>query len=299
MDENKFETELININEIKFPLVKAAFKGKDGNVYVGVMLIDTGSVDCILNKSVLSMIDSSQIQVDNKKTIHSVQSDSNICQGVNFTFKMRNRKFSETFYVNEKIDFNQLFEGFIGIIGHTFLRKHKLVLDYSSKTLHDSSSGLGNPNEYEFFFPMGYGLKQYNIPVVGLVYGNKEYIMVADSGANDTFVTQFFIEDSGASVKTKVEKGSVLVFNNKVMDTTLKEINLSLISIGGTEQNPKMLSFNDKVQVTSEYKHLVDGLKSSDGNELPPISGLLSSSFMLEHKWVLDFCNGVIYNKPH
>lgn len=124
MEEKEFETKLRSVNEVKFPLVKAAFKGKDGNMYIGMMLIDTGSVDCILNKSVLSLIDSSLIREDDKKVFHSVQSDANICQGVDFTFKMGNEVFSDIFYVNEEIDFNQMFEVFIGIIGHDFLRKH-------------------------------------------------------------------------------------------------------------------------------------------------------------------------------
>jgi hypothetical protein len=50
------------------------------------------------------------------------------------------------------------------------------------------------------------------------------------------------------------------------------------------------------VQVVGEHKYLMDNLKNSDGNELPPISGLLSSAFMLEHKWVLDFGAGVMYS---
>ena len=296
MEEKEFEAKLRSVNEVKFPLVKAAFKGNDGNVYIGMMLIDTGSVDCILNKSVLSLIDSSLIREDDKKVIQSIQSDANTCQGVDFTFKMGNEIFSDIFYVNEEIDFNQMFEGFIGIIGHEFLRKQQLVLDYSCKTLHGSYGNLGNPCDYDFFFPMEYGIKQYNIPVVGLVYGNKEYIMVADSGANDTVITQFVIDESGASANAESGNGSVVGFNNKPMDTSIQEVNLCLLSIGGTEQEPKLCSYKDNVQVVGEHKYLMDNLKDSDGNELPPISGLLSSAFMLEHKWVMDFGAGVMYS---
>lgn len=45
-----FTAKLRNIEQVKFPIVKAAFKGKDGNVYIGAMMVDTGSVHCILNK---------------------------------------------------------------------------------------------------------------------------------------------------------------------------------------------------------------------------------------------------------
>ena len=43
--------KLRDIEQVGFPIVKAAFKGKDGNVYVGAMMVDSGSVHCILNKS--------------------------------------------------------------------------------------------------------------------------------------------------------------------------------------------------------------------------------------------------------
>lgn len=36
-----------------FPIVKAAFKGKGDQIFIGVMMIDTGSANCILNKSIL------------------------------------------------------------------------------------------------------------------------------------------------------------------------------------------------------------------------------------------------------
>ena len=52
-----FTARLRNIQETKFPLVKAAFTGKDGQSYSGIMMIDTGSANCILNKSVLPYLE--------------------------------------------------------------------------------------------------------------------------------------------------------------------------------------------------------------------------------------------------
>lgn len=252
MEEKDFEAKLRSVNEVKFPLVKAGFKGKDGNVYIGMMLIDTGSVDCILNKSVLSLIDSSLIREDDKKVIHSIQSDANTCQGVDFTFKMGNEVFSDIFYVNEEIDFNQMFEGFIGIIGHEFLRKHQLVLDYSSKTLHGSYGNFGNPSDYDFFFPMEYGIKQYNIPVVGLVYGTKEYIMVADSGANDNVITQFVIDESGYQLTQSRAMDLLLVLTISQWTLLYKRL-ISVCSVlGGQNRNQSC------VPIKIMYKSLVN-----------------------------------------
>lgn len=65
--------KLRDIEQVGFPIVKAAFKGKDGNVYVGAMMVDSGSVHCILNKSVLSLIDESSVIDGKTMDIHSVQ----------------------------------------------------------------------------------------------------------------------------------------------------------------------------------------------------------------------------------
>ena len=41
----------------------------------------------------------------------------------------------------------------------------------------------------------------------------------------------------------------------------------------------------------------MDGLKNAEGNDLMPVSGMLSSDFMLRNKWVLDFGAGVMYQR--
>lgn len=73
--------KLRDIEQVGFPIVKAAFKGKDGNVYVGAMMVDSGSVHCILNKSVLSLIDESSVIDGKTMDIHSVQGKGVKCQG--------------------------------------------------------------------------------------------------------------------------------------------------------------------------------------------------------------------------
>ena len=299
MEEKKFTARLRNIEEVKFPIVKAAFQGKEGNVYIGLMMVDTGSANCILSKSVLQLIDKEGLQLKDKKmNIRSVQSRGTICQGYNFTFKMCNGKFSDVFYVNEEFDFNEFIDGFIGIIGHEFLRKHKLVLDYPSQTLHASDGQLDiSSDNIDFFFPMEFGLKNYNIPVVGLVNGDKEYVMVTDSGANNTVLTKHVLDESGFKSGKIESRGSVMGFSNEALESSIQSVDLCLLSIGGTEENPKICRYSDNLQIVDKYLHIMDGLKDSEGRELLPISGLLSSQFMLNHKWILDFGLGVIYSR--
>lgn len=68
----KRTAKLRDIKQVGFPIVKVAFKGKDGNVFVGAMMVDTGSVHCILNKSVLSLIDELCVIDGKTMDIHSV-----------------------------------------------------------------------------------------------------------------------------------------------------------------------------------------------------------------------------------
>ena len=295
----KFTAELRDIQQIKFPIVKAAFKGKDDQIYIGVMMIDTGSVNCILNKSVLPYLNDDAAIEGNTMKIHSVQGKGVECQGYSLSFRIGNGVFSDTFYVNKDMDFSQMFNGpFIGIIGHEFLRNNNIVLDYETETLHASEGTIeSNPEDYAFFFPMSYGLKQYNIPVVGLVYGDKEYLMVADSGANDTVITKLLMDDAGICAKHLGDDGTVTCFTADTLKTALYDVTLSIISLGGTPESPKLYTQNDKVQVISNCQHIMEGLKDTEGNDLMPVSGMLSSNFMLKNKWVLDFGTGVMYQR--
>ena len=295
----KFTAKLRDIQEMKFPIVKAAFKGKDEQIYIGVMMIDTGSVNCILNKSVLPNLNDDAAIEGKTMKIHSVQGRGVECQGYSLSFRIGNGVFSDTFYVNKEMDFDQMFDGpFIGIIGHEFLRRNNMVLDYETETLHASEGSIkGNPEDYAFFFPMSYGLKQYNIPVVGLVYGDKEYLMVADSGANDTVITKHLMDDAGICVRHLDNNDTVTCFTTDTMETALCDVTLSIISVGGTPECPKLYTQNVKVQVISNCQYIMEGLKDAKGNDLMPLSGMLSSDFMLRNKWVLDFGTGVMFQR--
>ena len=41
----------------------------------------------------------------------------------------------------------------------------------------------------------------------------------------------------------------------------------------------------------------MDGLKNAERNDLMPVSGMVSSNFLLKNKWVLDFGTGVMYQR--
>ena len=89
--------------------------------------------------------------------------------------------------------------------------------------------------------------------------------------------------------------GDVTCFTNETMNTDFCHVTLSLVSVGGTTKEPKLFVGEDIVQTISDYEYLMDGLKDPEGNDVPPICGLLSSVFMHRNKWVLDFGVGLMY----
>lgn len=298
MEKMKFETKLKTLKTDNSPLIRAAFQGKDGNVYFGIILIDTGSFDCILNKSVMDLLDDSAVRKGDSKHISTIQGESNECYAVDFTFKMgNNQEFSDVFYVSEESDFDQILVGMIGIVGCKFLIRHQLTLDYAKEMLYTSDGTFTHPDNCEFFFPMEYGFKNYGIPVVGISNGENEFIMLVDSGADKTVMTSHMIDKAGLPNGNVISNGILTLFNNRQIKTTIKNVEFSLLSVGGTEDDPKLCSYEDNVQVIDEPPHIMEKFKDPEGEELPPISGMLSSAFMYRHKWILDFKTGVVYSK--
>lgn len=296
---NEDNTQIINtkfrvVDHHDAPLVKVAFEGKDGKVYVGYMLVDTGSMDCILNNSILPLLSPEAMHIDNNKEISSVQSKSLVCHAVDFTFKMGDGMFSEVFYTNDRIDLGEIFSGIVGIVGIGFLLKHKLVLDYSTESLRTSDNKVAAPSDCEFFFPIEFGLKHYSLPVVGIACNDTEYVMIVDSGANNTLLTQCMANELGGTVCDGGES-TMTDFTNKTVATMKQNVDLSLISLGGADNDIKLYSSKDTVLVINDREHILDGYTDTDGIEVPPVSGLLSSDFMHTHKWVLDFGVGAMY----
>lgn len=63
--------------------------------------------------------------------------------------------------------------------------------------------------------------------------------MVADSGANDTVITEHFMDDAGICVKHLGEDGTVTSFTTDTLETALYDVTLNIISVGRTPKCPK------------------------------------------------------------
>lgn len=296
----EFVAKFINFEKITLPVIKAAFQAADGNYYMGLMLIDSGSCNCILNKAVFENLDDSCIIQDEKMSIRGIHEKGVEFQGIVLEFLLggQNYHFNEKFYVSDSDIFKSpLGKKLIGIIGVDFLIKHKIVLDYSKEELRISDCIPVDYGESKFYFPMIYGMNLYGLPVVGFSNGEKEYTVVVDSGANQTLMTQYVLDDSGIRKDLLPETRKVQCIDYESTDTNFYKAELSLISCSKRAEKINFYQKEDTVQSIKDIKYLKEESKSKDGKIIPPICGLLSSAFMHRNKWVLDFGSGEIYGK--
>ena len=297
MEEMRFEKELLIVKGVQWPVIEGAFKISDETGCYGMFLVDTCSSKCILNKSMLSMLDPSFIREGETMTISGYQGKKTTCQAVDIFFKLQGkRELSEVFYVDEEIDFDAMLDDIIGILGYEFLCKHNLVVDFSNGTLHTSDGIYPHMDDCSFLFSMEYGLERYGVPVVGMIGNDKEFILMADSGANVSVLTKSALEESGIEYQRGEEESCVTGFNSS-FHAVAYEVNMPLLSICSGEEHTKLVNFQDTVNVDECNAWLLEGTTDADGNELLPVSGMLSASFMMRYKWVVDFMTGLIYSK--
>lgn len=293
-----YSAKLCDIDLIKFPLVKAIFKVKE-LYYKGYMMIDTGSETCSLNKEVLGLIDPNDFVEGDTYNLIGLQGQSVSCKGVKLSFSMARQPFTETFYVNEAIDFNDLLPRIplIGIIGAKFLKKHRLVLDYVQKTLHSSTGDLPakDMEAYDYIYPMDAGMEAYRLPIACLVGKGVDLPLVVDSGANNSVITQHVLDISGINHVPVEGDWGVTGASNKQTVASVSEVWFPLASVGGTKEQPKIYEADDTVQVLHTSDYVLNAPFDNQGNQLMPICGLLSSSFLLKHRWVIDFGAEAIY----
>ena len=171
------------------------------------------------------------------------------------------------------------------------MRKHHLVLDFAEKCIRPSLQAPLCLDDKSFIFPMGYGLKTYGIPVVGIVKDNEELLCIPDSGCNISLLTRDAMERG--AISSSCEEGTSLVegiFGS--VEATLAKVTFSLLSIGKKEGETVLKTDTDTFQILDGRKHIA----THHDENIPPISGLFSTDYMLQKKWILDFGTGVIYS---
>ncbi len=288
---------LVLIDQYQFPLVATTYEGKNGQTYHGVFVIDSGATNCQLSKTILKRLDE-KCFLDESLKITGIQGEGSECRALDFDFELSNGlSFSERFFASAmEMDF--LGKGIVtGILGIDFLRKHNLVLDFESKTLHTATEDEVKVEDCDFFFGMEFGINAHTVPLVPFVNGDDMFFLIVDSGANVTTITKHAMQDSEMLLEDYKEDSATIDTVTGTINAGSCRSTINLVSLKNGGDGIKVMSLEDKIHVLPEVDFIVNAGKNNKGEDTPPVSGMLSSSFMLRNKWILDFHTGVIYSR--
>ena len=284
---------LYHIDHFIFPFIEGSFICKNGKYLDGFFLVDSGSSDNVFNKEAMHLLSEDSIKSD-KRHLYAINNEGEECEQANVKIKIGNIECIEPFSISHNLDFKGMFgdNNIIGVLGARFMHLYGLVLDYAQRCVRSSElndfSGAGKA----FVCPMLAGFKTYGIPLVCLTNGEDDVLCVADSGSNINTLTKYAMEKAACSYKHIAGQKSMHTISGESI-TDLAKVDFSLLSVKGKDNDTicHLVSDSDVFQIITEHEHIC----WSNDEEIPPISGLISSEFMLRNKWVLDFNVGFIY----
>lgn len=280
------------INEIKMPFIVCKYNNNEGKETKGLFLIDSGSKDNILPQYVADTFD--HLEYTNEVVnVCGLGENNSVCKTANAQVFLKGQEYCVRFNVSNDVNFDMMFGPgvMLGILGSSFLRQYELTVDFKNKCLRTSNEENGIAmKEDNFLFPMSCGMKSYGVPLVRFTNGGKTLYGVADSGANVSLMSQ-----SGVKDMTEIElqdnecQISGIVSQNTINHTAIAAI--SLLSINEKDREHMKL-----IKVIDEFNLLPSDYVLNPGEDLPPISALIGTEFMLENKWILDYKHGFIYS---
>lgn len=122
----------------------------------------------------------------------------------------------------------------------------------------------------------------------------KEIVALADSGASNNMVAIQSLADSHIPFHF-LGNGDNIVGMNGDVETQMGEIPFSLVTASGDGE--KELKRTARFMISPDYIWSQKDKSDDEKDQIPPIEAILSSSFMANEGWVLDFGAQIIYKK--
>lgn len=289
--EANINLSLVNNKKLDLPFVKGSFRGKNGKYLTGYFLVDSGSCQNIFNGAAQHLL-SEDCLTDSTHTVTAVDNKGEKCIIAHVDIALDAMECNERFCVSNNLDFTGLFgiNRIIGILGAAFLLKHGLTLNLQEGCLCTSRDFDNEKRPFSFLCPMGYGLQTYGVPVVGIIKDDSEYLCVADSGCNTTTIAQYSVEEGMNVINRCEEKQEVICISGSCI-SDIAEVRFNLLSMGEKDGETTLVEAEDRINILPDRKYII----ADDNESVPPLSGLLSASFMMSQSWILDFKHHVIY----
>lgn len=296
--ENDIRVNMIRMAENYVPFVKVDFLDKDAKECTGLMMVDSGTNDSMLAGEIAEICVVSKVD-DKVNRVSTISGKEIVTNKVQFSFVLGSQQLCEDFDIcNDFHMFNHGGMNIIGIIGTSLLCKYGLVIDYSEGTLHSSTVNPSNLaiSDCDYFFPLEMGLKYYRLPIVAIKQNDAELVLVADTGATSNVIAHQSLKDNGFSCSFLDSKEVVTGLAGGVeMDQATVDFNLLTLD---ASKDVVEVSHQDLFMVMSRYVIPSDMTGCfENGEQIPPVEGLISSDFMAKQGWSLDFGAKIIYKR--
>lgn len=289
---------MIRMSDNFVPFVKVDYIDKDAKEHTGLMLVDSGTNDSILAGEIadLCLLKKKDDEVNRIRTVSGEFMETN---KVEFSFVLGSRQICEVFYLYEDFHNSVLPDmSIIGIIGINLLCKLGLVIDYTEGFLHTSTVNPSNLTiaDCDYFFPLEIGLNCYGLPVVAIRQNDADLVMLADTGATNNVIAIQSLNENGFKHSYLGCKDSITGLNGGVeVDQAIVDFNLLTLDENNDEAET---SHHDLFMVMPCYIIQSDEAGyDENGEPLPPVEGLISSEFMAQQGWALDFGARIIYKR--
>lgn len=265
------------------------------------MILDSCSTINVLSSEMANCIGAISKSANAKKEITTSANTVVSLTCTDFSFAFGGVRFQESFYINDhhlphiKGDLP-----LIGILGNKFMLKHRLVIDYSYFTIHNSNANSENLSisDCDLFVPMGYGLVYYGIPLLAMVHGDKQIFTMADTGASFNTIAKQTINNNGFECQYLGESDSISGIDGTETKADDSIITFNIETMKDGDGSLDEISFSSKFKVISHNPYTPSqGSCDKNGNPLLPVEAIISSPFMAKEGWVLDFGADIIYRR--
>lgn len=296
--QNNIRVEMIRMSDNFVPFVKVDYMDKDAKEHTGLMLVDSGTNDSILAGEIadLCMLKKKDDEMNRIRTVSGEFMETTKAE---FSFVLGSHQVCEDFYLYEDFHNSVLSDmSIIGIIGINLLCKLGLVIDYTEGFLHTSTVNPSNLTiaDCDYFFPLEIGLNCYGLPIVAIRQNDADLVMLADTGATNNVIAMQSLKENRFKHSYLGCKDSITGLNGGVeVDQAMVDFNLLTLDENNDETET---CHHDLFMVMPCYIIQSDEAGCDEkGEPLPPIEGLISSEFMAQQGWALDFGARIIYKR--
>lgn len=179
-------------------------------------------------------------------------------------------------------------EKVIGIIGVDFLLKNRCIIDYQSNTFVILSHKQKHSRNKIFSYPIHIGYEKIGIPIVGIMSDSSSSGCIIDTGSEINLMSGRGLNEYAIKPKL-VEKASIVL---KTYDKNIVgkpyQIKFNIASLSPKGISP--VRCEDLFFVTDERSNIFDKVDVK-----LPIKAILGNHFLRQNKWILDFCNDIMF----